>query len=120
MHDLARASDLTAANNTIKVLNSRLAEARQVLSRYQIEFEVETSAEFDITITAVKPYGGGGVRKMLSKESCLYFAGDPETLVDSVVSEIVDALIVPQLKEDLSPKLSRALKSIQTLQDKKL
>lgn len=120
MHDLARASDLTAANNQIKMLSDRLAEARALLAQCQVEFEVETSADFEIVITAMKPHGGGGVRKTLSKETCLYYAGDPGTLVDSVVDEIIEALLVPQLREALRPKLSRALQSLSNLQGKKL
>lgn len=120
MHDLTRASDLTAANNQIKMLSDRLVEARKMLAQCQIEFEVETSPDFDIIITAMKPYGGGGVRKTLSKETCLYYAQDAVTLVDSLVDEIVEALLVPQLKEALRPKLSRALDSLSKLQGKKL
>ena len=120
MHDLVRASDLAAANNTIKVLNERLSEARALLSQYQIEFEVEVEPGFVVVITARKPHGGGGVRKTLSKEECLYFASDPGTLAHSVVSEIVEALLIPHLTSQLSPLLSRALQSVKALQVSKL
>lgn len=120
MDEHGRAADMTEALNTIKVLNERLQEAAKQLALFKIDFNIEIVQEtLDVKITAIKPYGGGGVIKTVPKNIALYYKDDVASLTDSVVDEIVDALLKPMLKAQLQQPLARALNNVYITESKK-
>jgi len=119
MQDTTRMSDITEAQNTIKVLNERLQEMAKQLSQFKIDFTVEIVQEtFDIKITAVKPFGGGGVIKTVPKQIALYYKDDISSLVENVIEEFFDVLLKPILKNELTPITTRAIRNLSIMESK--
>ena len=119
MQDAAHISDITEAQNTIKVLNERLNEMAKYLSMFKVDFSAEiVQATFDIKITAVKPFGGGGVIKTIPKQIALYYKDDIPSLVDTIIDEIFNVLIKPVLKNELTPIATRAIKNLSIMENK--
>lgn len=120
MEDLTRLSDITEARRIIKIQTEKLNEATAELSKYQIEFEVEVDmTTLDIRIKAMKPHGGGGLIKTISKDDALYFALDTQSLTEMVVADVQRVLLKDHMYNLLHDKLQRAIANVQMIEAKK-
>lgn len=106
-------SEDVESKNIIKNLEQRLNEALRSLSQFKVDLSVEIeSSTFDLKITALKPYGGGGFIKTVPHKIALYYADDVSTLVEEVLEEVFEVLLKPVLKQNFMPVLSRALTNV--------
>lgn len=106
-------SEDVESKNIIKNLEQRLNDSLRSLSQFKVDFGVEIEpSTFDVKITALKPYGGGGFIKTIPHNIALYYADDASTLVDEVLEEVFVVLLKPVLKQNFMPVLSRALVNV--------
>jgi len=119
MNDSYRSGDIVAAMSKIAALEAQLAAARAELARWKIEFSVDIVPEtLDVVVTAVKPFGGGGVRKTLAHADIEYYAYDKLTLIGEVGDEIYSAMLKEVVAQELNPKLARAVDTVTGLNKK--
>lgn len=110
MSELSNIGELTDALTTIRVQTDRMLQMAEDLKKWKVEWTVEiVPSTFEIKVTAMKPFGGGGVIKTISKEDALYYQNDPNSLADSVAEEVFDAILKDVFRKELRDKLSRAL-----------
>ncbi len=87
----------------IKVQNERLSEANADLSKWKIGFSFEVDANtFDVKVTALKPHGGGGVIRTVTKEELMRYADDPDTLLREIAEQFYEVLLKEQIFNDLA------------------
>ena len=119
MTDSQRHGDATATQATLRILTQQLKQAQEVLSRWKVDFTVEVDgATLDIRVTALKPYGGGGVIKTIQKSTVLYYSDDRASLIQSVVQEIFEALLRDELVEALNVPLTSAVQTVLQVNNK--
>ncbi len=120
MQDVTKMADLAEAQNTAKILADRLHAANSQLSKYMISFDVEVNNKtFDVTLTAQKPFNGGGFIKTIPKDICLYYKNDVNSLVETICEEVFDVLLKPNMKKELTAHLARAITNIAIMDMKK-
>lgn len=120
MQDTTKMVDLAEAQNTAKILADRLHTANSHLSKYMINFDVGVDTEtLDVTLTAQKPFNGGGFIKTIPKDICLYYKGDVNSLVETVCEEVFDVLLKPNMKKELTAHLARAITNVAIMDMKK-
>lgn len=103
---------ITEALTKIKSQGDKLQECYEQLSKWKLEFSFETDpATLEVKIKAMKPYGGGGVIRTLTKEDVLHYADDMDTLIREVSEQFYDVLLKKQIFEQLAPDARRVLKN---------
>lgn len=118
MSEIFRASDETELLKTIKMQLDKIKNYTEELSRYKIDFEVEVDEDFSIKIKAIKPFGGGGVIKTITKQTALYYAKDVSTLTDEIIEEVYNVLLKDILRVQLMPMLARAISNVNVMESK--
>lgn len=106
--DVTRNADMMMAENTINALNNQLANAKTLLQKYHLTFEVELKSDFSIKVKVMRLDGKGFI-KTISVDDIKYYASDIESLINQLVDDTVDTLVKTQIKNDLSPGLTRAV-----------
>lgn len=120
MQDTTKMADLAEAQNTAKILADRLHTANSHLSKYVINFDVGVdNGTFDVTLTAQKPFNGGGFIKTIPKDICLYYKNDINSLAETVCEEVFDVLLKPNMKREITALLARAVTNVAIMDSKK-
>lgn len=118
MEEIVRSSDITGAMRQLKALSTLLNEATEELKRWQIAVDVQVIPDsFDLKVTVTKP-GGDGFIKTVPKEDVFYYGSDVEGLIDSVIADIFDKLIRPEIRNEIGTKIARASKNVLALSGK--
>lgn len=112
---------ITEALTKIKAQGDKLQECYAELAKWKLEFTFETDpATLEVKIKAVKPYGGGGVIRTLTKQDVMHYADDPDTLIREVAEQFYDVLLKQQIFEALQPNARRVLTNTIQLAKKSL
>lgn len=115
--DVTRNSDLMAAENTINALQNQLTASKVLLQKYHLNFEVELKPDFSVRVRVTRLDGKGFI-KTIPVEDIQYYSSDIETLINQIVDDTVDNLVKIQIKNDLSPVLTRAIRNSLKVLDK--
>lgn len=101
---------ITEALTKIKAQGDKLQECYAELAKWKLEFTFETDpATLEVKIKALKPFGGGGVIRTLTKEDVLHYADDPDTLIREVAEQFYEVLLKKQIFEALYAPARRVL-----------
>jgi hypothetical protein len=120
MQDVTKMTEITEAQNTVRVLTERLNAANLYLSRYMVEFDARVNSDnLDIEISVKKPLNGGGMIKTIPKEISLYYKNDVSSLAETICEEIFLVLLKNELKKDLMQELTRAVVNVALMDSKK-
>ena len=105
-----RASQIVEAEQTINTLSTELLKNKADVKAWKIEVDVEMVMNDggvpDIHITAKT--GQRGMSNVISHDSALYFSNDISTVVDNLTRTILIDELGPQLRGELSTKLTKA------------
>ncbi len=113
MHDLARASDLTDAERTIKVLDERLTTAIGDLSNWKLwaaATVVETPTGFGVQLSFAKQNGKGFIVNV-SAEKVQYFKDDINALTSDLVEEVFLNLYKEQIRNTITETVAKAVQN---------
>lgn len=109
-------AELTDALTTVRAQADKLVTFASDLKEWKIEWTVEIQpSDLSIVVTAMKPFGGGGVRKTISKDDAMYYVSDPATLVKEIAEEVYVAILRDVVQKELGEKLPRALNTVARL-----
>jgi hypothetical protein len=103
---------ITEALTMIKAQGDKLKECYEQLAKWKLEFSFETDpTTLEVKIKALKPFGGGGVIRTLTKEDILHYANDMDTLIREVAEQFYEVLLKKQIFEELAPGARRVLEN---------
>lgn len=115
--DVTRNSDMMMAENTINALQAQLNAAKTLLQKYHLNFEVEIKPDFSVRVRVTR-LNGKGFLKTIPVEDIQYYSSDIESLVNQIVDDTVENIVKEQIKNDLSPPLTRAIRNALKVLDK--
>lgn len=107
---------ITEAQAKIRIQNEKLAEAHYDLSKWKVEFTFDVNpTTFEMKITAMKPFGGGGAIRTVTKDEIQYYDGDYDTLIRGICEQFYESLLKDQLFNSLAPNARLALSNTATM-----
>jgi hypothetical protein len=112
--NLLRESDMVEAVSMNRMLTEKVKELSEITANWEIRVTAEALSDvnkgFGLKITAFKT-NGSGFSKTYSEEDIQYFVEDPETLVSELVDEIFTHLLKDQIRNGVTPLLTRGLRN---------
>jgi hypothetical protein len=106
---LNRSSDETALVNTVKALQTNLADALATVNKWAIEVDVrlETVPSFAISVNVKR--GAVVYYKLIPLADVQYYAEDPETLISEIAESVYHSLLKNNIRDELRPLITKAL-----------
>jgi hypothetical protein len=119
MEDLVRASDLTEAMTNLKAMSAKLVAAVEDVGLWKVDISYEVvPSTLDFKIT-VKKGNGNGFIKTVPFADTKYYENDPDSLAEQLIDDILDKLYKPQLRQAIQAPMTRAVKNICLMAEKK-
>jgi len=106
---------------TIGALNTKLAEANALLSKWKISVlgdVMSTALGFTVKLNIFKDNGQGIIRTIEAADVA-YYAQDPASLVDRIVDEVFEHLLRQQLRNEIAPYVNNGIKNALLHQSRK-
>ena len=123
MKDMVRASDITEAMTTIRVLNDKVAELSRQVEKWRIQFDVsvepDSQAANGLRVVISAHAGDRGCRKMISQELMASIAGEDALFAGEMAKNIVVELLGEIAANELVPLLSRAMQNARQLNQRR-
>lgn len=121
MKDMVRASDITEALTTIKVLNDTVAELRLVQQKWQMTFKIDVVNSHDgkFCLECTARVGNKGLRKTIPQEEIIYFQGELEIWAKDIVKEMLLGLLLDNAKDAFIPEFLSKCRNITSLAEKR-
>jgi hypothetical protein len=110
--ELVRASDLVEAQSAQRIQGKQLQETADELGRWKIEIQSEVNpADFSLKLTIRKP-NGQGIIKTIPKDDVIYYENDIPSLIEIVTNDIIQNLLIKQIREDIEQTLVNSVRNI--------
>lgn len=106
-----RPSQMLEAEQTIRVLNSKLEQFVADASVWKINVEATVDLP-SLTISVVARSGERGVRKTMTIDHVKYNLEDATNFANGLAVEMLVEVLGPTIKAELTPKLVKAMKNL--------
>jgi hypothetical protein len=106
-----RTGDYVSAMRVIDSLNQQIAELESLSDSWVLRAEknvVKDEHGFGFSISFTKGNGAGFI-KNISSDDVAYYANDPDSLILSLVDDIIEYLYKDKIRADITPIITGAL-----------